>query len=655
MNAPGMSQRALMTLCPDENALAEFARGQGSVAVETHLDGCETCRRSVAAAASEHTLPTMPPGLDLTPGQRVGRYEIERELGRGGMGVVYMARDLTLDRHVALKLLHARRDEAAQARLLREAQVMAKLAHQNVVPVFELGDWRGDLYLVMELVGGVTLETWLKASKHSTKEILAHFIQAGRGLAAAHAAGVVHRDFKPANVLVGLDGRVRVTDFGLSRPGAGPTLMELPPMASPLVTREGTLVGTLVYMSPEQLDGKPATDQSDQFSFCVSLAEALSGVRPFDGQSWSELAVSQANKPVLARSIPQGVRKVLRKGLQLNANQRFTSMTTMLNALERIEIVGWKEVGIVSLLAVTSIAGLVVLGQPTQRSHGPDSPLPAVANTKRVLMASRDLAEGTVLTFDMMAQRNMPEEYVTESFINPDLVQYAIGQPVNSAIKAGDSLLWSQIETKPDPTLQPLSNDNVEGAAWERCKPIIRTAQPGTIVVAWKVAADGHVIDAHTEPSPYDATELPSCLVTFANGLRYSARPSESRLLRMPITISGERDDDALSPLQSESVDRAANDGFGDMFTVIATGKHRFTACVDAFKAKHPTTTGRIVIRWKNTPSGEPSEVRATEVASEGGALADPDLPGCLISAFRTFRFPPGSSQTSEMSFPIKF
>ena len=136
-------------MCPDENELRQFARGGAKdlPALETHLDGCEKCRRAVAAAASDQTLPRQAPALQLSPGVRVDRYEIERELGRGGMGAVYQARDVTLDRRVALKLLHARRDEAAQARLLREAQVMAKLSHPNVVPVFELGEWKGDLYV----------------------------------------------------------------------------------------------------------------------------------------------------------------------------------------------------------------------------------------------------------------------------------------------------------------------------------------------------------------------------------------------------------------------------------------------------------------------------------------------------------------------------
>lgn len=160
-------------MCPDENTLLRFARGEAGElpAIEAHLDGCESCRRAVAAAASEQTLPATRAPTALTPGMRVARYEIERELGRGGMGIVYQSRDVTLDRRVALKLLHARRDEAAQARLLREAQVMARLAHPSVVPVFELGEWNGELYLVMELVGGVTLDAWLKRDRHPRRDI----------------------------------------------------------------------------------------------------------------------------------------------------------------------------------------------------------------------------------------------------------------------------------------------------------------------------------------------------------------------------------------------------------------------------------------------------------------------------------------------------
>ncbi len=433
-------------MCPDENELTQFARGGAKdlPALETHLDGCEDCRRAVAAAVSELTLPVQRPASDLTPGVRVDRYEIERELGRGGMGVVYQARDVTLDRRVALKLLHARRDEAAQARLLREAQVMAKLAHQNVVPVFELGEWKGDLYLVMELVTGVTLEAWLKRAKHRNGEILSHFLQAGRGLAAAHAAGVVHRDFKPANVLVGLDDRVRVTDFGLSRPGPA---LELPATNSAVVTRDGAIVGTLAYMAPEQLEGKTADERSDQFSFCVSLIEALSGQRPFKGETWAELTKSLGEKPRFGAGISAQLRSVLRKGLERNPAHRYASMTALLNAIERAQKVGWGAVALTGF-AATLAMGLI---SAARMANPAPAPTPAAAFAAEdlvpVVIAAADMEAGTVVTIELIQQRSMPSAYVTSSVVRPDSASYILNQKLNVAVQKGDPLLWSQFET----------------------------------------------------------------------------------------------------------------------------------------------------------------------------------------------------------------
>ena len=435
-------------MCPDENSLLRFARGEAGgemVAIETHLDGCETCRKALAAAASETTLPGMAARHQLTPGQRVGRYEIERELGRGGMGIVYQARDVTLDRRVALKLLHARSDEGAQARLLREAQVMAKLAHPNVVPVFELGEWNREVYLVMELVSGVTLEAWLKREKHRTREILEKFIAAGRGLAAAHAAGVVHRDFKPANVLVGGDERVRVTDFGLSRPGPA---LELPATDSAVVTRDGAVVGTLAYMAPEQLDGKVADERSDQFAFCVALAEALAGVRPFEGETWAQLSQRLMSAPKLA-GVPRRFRPVLLRGLAKDPARRFASMTALLNALERSQRLGWGAVAGTGVAAAAAVAilsiGPATLLRPFQRPH--DVPTAAEEKWVPVVMAAHDMTEGTIVTFDDLVQKSMPERLVTTSIVKPDLASYIIGQKLTVAVQTGDALLWSQFET----------------------------------------------------------------------------------------------------------------------------------------------------------------------------------------------------------------
>ena len=266
-----------MSECPDDNLLIQLAHGGVSGdelgRLESHLDGCSSCRTLVAAVAggSSAADPRAPVQV-LEPGERMGRYEIERLIGAGGMGVLYVAKDTKLDRHVALKLMRPHyADEVGRARLLREAQAMARLSHPNVVNVFDLGEVDERVFVAMEFVEGGTLRDWLK-SPHPVSEVLQLFRQAGEGLLAAHRAGIVHRDFKPENVLIGADGRARVTDFGLARPGE---FLEQPLKqhgagAAPIdLTQTGTVLGTPAYMSPEQLRLEPADARSDQYSFCV--------------------------------------------------------------------------------------------------------------------------------------------------------------------------------------------------------------------------------------------------------------------------------------------------------------------------------------------------------------------------------------------------
>ena len=208
-------------------------------------------------------------------------------VGEGAMGRVYAAYDPVLDRKVALKLLHPLVDgPEGQQRLLREAKSLAKVAHPNLVGVHDAGAFRDSVFIAMEFVDGTTLRSWLKTERRSEGLILDAFRQAAHGLAAAHDAGLVHRDFKPENVLVGADGRVRVSDFGLARETGAPlsvTSLEAPALTDPssLQTATGALVGTPAYMAPEQLLGHRADAKADQFAFCVALAEGLSGSRPF--------------------------------------------------------------------------------------------------------------------------------------------------------------------------------------------------------------------------------------------------------------------------------------------------------------------------------------------------------------------------------------
>jgi WD40 repeat protein/predicted Ser/Thr protein kinase len=301
----------------------------------------------------------------------IDHYTVIGTLGSGGMGVVYVAQDQQLGRRVALKLLrHATASEVARARLQREAQAMARLSHPNVVTVHEVGTFRGQVFLAMEFVGGANLRAWLHMRKRGWRETVATFIQAGEGLAAAHDAGIIHRDFKPDNVLVGDDGRVRVADFGLahgldtdladptpdthdsnpSRPGL--------PLDSPL-TETGTIVGTPAYMAPEQHENSNKVDaRCDQFAFCVALWEGLYGKRPFPGAGLAELRLALKEGRILHPAdpgdVPPWLHRVILRGLAIDPANRWPSMRELLVALARDpELVRRRRLSIAALTFVT--------------------------------------------------------------------------------------------------------------------------------------------------------------------------------------------------------------------------------------------------------------------------------------------------------------
>jgi tetratricopeptide (TPR) repeat protein len=348
--------------CPDEHTLLSFVEGRLTEeqrrATAEHLDGCDSCQdvvTSVAPAlvtvAAEPVAPRAPAPLDR--GATIGRYVVLSLVGRGGMGEVYAAYDPELDRKVALKLLHAEaRDaegaEVARVRLLREAKAIAKLSHPNVVVVHDAGTIDARVFIAMEFVEGQTLGAWLKAAPRPWRQVLDLFVDAGRALAAAHAAGLVHRDFKPQNVMVGADGKVRVMDFGLAATSGEATLAPgdeaaLPTEALPsatttaALTRTGTLVGTPAYMAPEQFLGQPVDARTDQFSFCVSLHEGLWGERPFAGSSVAELAAAvvshRVREPAAKSRAPAWLRRVISRGLAAKRDERYPSMSELLDAL----------------------------------------------------------------------------------------------------------------------------------------------------------------------------------------------------------------------------------------------------------------------------------------------------------------------------------
>jgi tetratricopeptide (TPR) repeat protein/predicted Ser/Thr protein kinase len=304
------------------------------------------------------------PIAELGPGARIGRYVIEKRIGAGGMGVVYAARDSELARDVALKIVRPRTEvDAMEARLRREAKAMARLSHPNVVPVFDIGTHQAQLFIAMELVAGETLRAWA-AQPRPWRSVVQLFLKVGRGLDAAHAAGLLHRDFKPDNVVVGPGDEPRITDFGLARElddGIGPAaaLAEGSDSELSLITRTGSLAGTPAYMAPESLLGRHSGAAADQFSFCVSLFEVLHGTRPFrpaaprPASLIAEIRAGRIVKP--PRPVPGWLHAAIVRGLAFEPEQRWPSMTALLGALAR-GLRGRRRGAIVAVAGVAVVA-----------------------------------------------------------------------------------------------------------------------------------------------------------------------------------------------------------------------------------------------------------------------------------------------------------
>lgn len=359
-----------MAACVDPSVALAFALGRASAAereeVERRMDECSACRAQVAAAArvaaAEADTLCEPqrrgparatPSAGLMPGDRVGRYVVERALGMGGMGVVSLANDPELARQVAIKLvrrdLGTQSDAEFEVRLRREAQAMATLSHPNVVRIFDIGRYDERVFLAMEYVAGTTLDAWLSEARRAPAAILALFTQAGAGLAAAHRAGLIHRDFKPTNVLVDLGGVAKVTDFGLAR---WTTLAEpvsgragLPPLASP-VASTAAILGTPAYMSPEQRAGGLVDARADQYAFAVTLLDALVGQSPTSRlvePASSSVAIARA---LTAAGILPTIRRALVRALAVQPANRFSSMDELVAQLApRRHVRRWLAVG----------------------------------------------------------------------------------------------------------------------------------------------------------------------------------------------------------------------------------------------------------------------------------------------------------------------
>jgi predicted Ser/Thr protein kinase len=330
-----------------------------------------------SAFGSQATGTRQEPVKRLRRGEVVGRYVIVEQLGAGGMGVVYAAYDPELDRRVALKLLnprgHASGSSKGRARLVREAQALAQLNHTNVVTVHDVGEHDGRVFVAMEYIEGTTLKLWFRSTPRPWREVVQVFLLAARGLMAAHAKEMTHRDFKPDNVMLQGDGanrRVVVMDFGLaSAPTSAQSGVDFDPSASAslastvdldALTQTGAVMGTPSYMAPEQHAGH-SSPHSDQFSFCVTLYEALYGRRPFRGTTLPELvgAVSSGDiePPPSPTKVPGWLRDVVVRGLAADPDKRWPSMSALVQALQADPSRRrWALTGVVALVATAGTA-----------------------------------------------------------------------------------------------------------------------------------------------------------------------------------------------------------------------------------------------------------------------------------------------------------
>lgn len=407
----------------------------------------ELPRESSEPSAPRRTLAPSTPPVAAPPTQ-LGRYTILHRLGAGAMGVVYAAVDRELGRRVALKLIEAAGPDAIErgARLLREAQALARLAHPHVVTVFDAGRVDGQVFVSMELVSGVTLRDWLHLDDPSAdpprswQEILSVFRQAGAGLAAAHAAGIIHRDFKPSNVLVDEQGRARVVDFGLARAldpvrdDAQTVIRALPVDGSGSgalgrsgaeLSRSDVAAGTPAYMAPEQYDGL-GDARIDQFGFCVALYEALFGRRPFEGRTAEQL-LARINTAVppdipLRSDVPDWLARIVVRGLSRDPDRRFADMDALLDAIEAAERRGARG----RRLAVAG-AGVAVVAMITaavivhERPHPCDDARAELAGIwdepTRAILAAKIAAVGAPFGADAWAQAQRHVERWADAWV----------------------------------------------------------------------------------------------------------------------------------------------------------------------------------------------------------------------------------------------
>ena len=367
--------------------------------------------------AADGTAGTTRPGdlAELEPGTVIARYRIVSRLGAGGMGVVYRAHDAQLDREVALKLLRVGEDGTeGRSRMLREAKAAAKIRHPNVVTVYDAGEVFGRVFIAMELIDGITLKAYFRGRRRGWREVVAVMLGAGEGLAAAHQAGLVHRDFKPDNVLVEAGGRVRVLDFGLARAASEadttvPQTTSLASAAGPPVlrtlTQTGMLVGTPAYMAPEQHLARAVDARTDQFAYCVSFYECLYGERPFAGDTQAALTMNVIEGRLIPPrdrgDAPTEIFTLLQRGLAVAPADRYPALGDLLARLQALLVEHERRparqrlIGAAVLVLLLAAGGAVALYEhevvPVHNTdpEPPVTPVVPVSGTTGVVVAPK--------------------------------------------------------------------------------------------------------------------------------------------------------------------------------------------------------------------------------------------------------------------------
>jgi anti-sigma factor RsiW/sensor domain CHASE-containing protein len=439
--------------CPDENELVMSLNGlltpSSRAELERHIDQCDRCRSLVATVVKVSVQPEEDQAIEvesgparLPRGTNLGRYVLLDCIGRGGMAVVYAAYDPELDRKVAVKLLRTDlpgTPSELRASLLREAQAMARLTHPHVIAVYDVGTFNDQVFLAMEFIRGRDLRTWLAEAPRSWSDILQIFLKAGEGLRAAHESELAHRDFKPDNVLVGYEGQVRVTDFGLALRMRTPEENEQS-TRSTVEPKPDVLAGTPLYISPEQWRGQPADARSDQFSFCVSLYEALYGARPYPGKTSASYA-GVVPPPPKGASVPGWVRRVLIKGLSLKPEERHTSMRDLLAALSRgLMARKYRTWAVAAVLILIGLSFAVERAVQSSAQRAVEADLGRTAELFRVQAMER---QGEV---DRRAEAGLKKDFLSEALGKADDLDARLGlaaEPEEQGISYAHDLIRS--------------------------------------------------------------------------------------------------------------------------------------------------------------------------------------------------------------------